>query len=296
MKTRILAAFWAVLGFPLAAASYPGGTPTYQTDVAPFCAGCHASRDAAALAGAEDLAQQEVAERKHIALILSGQQGYASLSETDRQALAEQVRALDEASTVTLAAPAAVITGQSFQVAVNVTGGAGPALGVALVDRAHRWYAAPAPSAGWSVAEPPRVTGPDGQLQSQWISKRPESAGRNLAFVNITEVSSDSTLQQWGSASVVFTLRAPDRPGSYPLAAAYFYGTETSTVLGYTTDPSGVKQPRGGFEGGSGRVLFSKLVQIQVQPAQAATPPPAGPPSPPQDVEIAPQHESAPSP
>ncbi|NIW36727.1 MAG: hypothetical protein GWN32_09395, partial [Gemmatimonadetes bacterium] len=96
-------------------------------------------------------------------------------------------------------------------------GGAGPVVGVALVDRAHRWYAAPAPSAGWSVVEPPRVTGPDGQLQNEWISKRPESAGRNLSFVNITGVSSSPVLQQWGSASVVFTLRAPDRPGSYPL-------------------------------------------------------------------------------
>ena len=86
MKIRTLAAFGAVMGFPLAAASYPGGTPTYQTDVAPFCAGCHASRDAAALAGAEDLAREELAERKHIALILAGQQGYATLSETDRQA------------------------------------------------------------------------------------------------------------------------------------------------------------------------------------------------------------------
>jgi hypothetical protein len=289
MKIRTLAALGAVLGFPLTAASYPEGTPDFQTDVAPFCAGCHASRDAAALAGAEDLAQREVAERKHIARILAGQQGYASLSETDRQALAEQIRALDEASTVTLAAPAAVTAGQSFQVTVNVTGGAGPVVGVGLVDRAHRWYAAPAPSAGWSVAEPPQVTGQDGQLQSRWISKRPESAGRNLSFVNITGVSSDAVLEKWGSANVVFTLRAPDRPGGYPLAAAYLYGTETSTVLGYTTDPSGVKQPRGGFEGGSGRVLFSEQLQIQVQPAQAAPPPPAVPPSPPQKAPAPPQ-------
>jgi hypothetical protein len=288
MKIRTLAAFGAVLGFPLAGASYPGGTPTYQTDVAPYCAGCHSSRDAEALAGAQDLAQKEVAERKHIARILAGQEGYANLSETDRQALAEQIRALDEASTVTLAAPAAVIAGQSFQVAVNVTGGAGPVVGVALVDRAHRWYAAAAPSAGWTVAEPPRVTGPDGQLQSLWLSKRPESAGRNLSFVNITGVSSNPALQEWGNASVVFTLRAPDRPGTYPLAASYLYGTEKSTVLGYTTDPSGLEQPRGGLGGGSGRVLFSEVVQIQVQPAQAEPPPPAVPPSPPQNVEISP--------
>jgi hypothetical protein len=288
MKIRALIVFAAVLGFPLTVASYPGGTPNFQTDVAPFCAGCHSSRGPEALAGAEDLAQKEVAERKHIALILSGQQGYASLSETDRRALAEQIRALDEASTVMLAAPAEVIAGQSFQVEVNVTGGAGPVVGVALVDRAHRWYAAPAASAGWSVAEPPRVTGPDGQLQSEWLSKRPESAGRSLSFVNITGVSSNPALQQWGSARVVFTLRAPDRPGSHPLAAAYLYGTEKSTVLGYTTDPSGRKQPRGGLAGASGRVIFSKVMQIQVQPAQAATPPPLVAPPPAPKLEVSP--------
>jgi cytochrome c553 len=28
----------------LPAAAYPGGTPNYQTDAAPFCASCHSSR------------------------------------------------------------------------------------------------------------------------------------------------------------------------------------------------------------------------------------------------------------
>jgi hypothetical protein len=64
---------------------------------------------------------------------------------------------------------------------------------------------------------------------------------------------------------VVFTLRAPDRPGSYPLAAAYLYGTEKSTVLGYTTNAMGFKEPRGGLAGHSGRVLFSDLLQIEVK-------------------------------
>jgi hypothetical protein len=277
MSIRSLVAFGAVLALPLAALGYPGGTPSYQTDVAPYCAGCHSSRDVAALAGAGERAQKEMAERKHIALILAGQKGYESLSETDRRTLADQVRALDEASTVALSAPAGVKVGEAFQVTVSVTGGAGPVVGVALVDDVHRWYSRPASSAGWEVALPPQVIGSDGQPQDEWISKRPEEAGRNLSFVNITGIASDPAVGTWASASVVFTLRAPDRPGTYPLAAAYLYGTEKSTVLGYTTNAVGWKEVRGGLGGGSGRVVFSDLIRIEVQPAGSVAP--VAPPS-----------------
>ena len=134
---------------PAVAAAYPGGTPDFQTNVIPFCAGCHSSRSAEYLAGAGDRAMKEVAERKHIAVVLSGQKGYATLSESDRATLADQIRALDAASTVKIEAPAVVRAGETFQVTVSVTGGAGPVVGVALVDRAHRWYARSASSAGW---------------------------------------------------------------------------------------------------------------------------------------------------
>lgn len=44
-----LAFAWALV--PGAGWAYPGGTSDYQTDAAPFCASCHSSRDADALAG-----------------------------------------------------------------------------------------------------------------------------------------------------------------------------------------------------------------------------------------------------
>ena len=258
----LVTAMWIV---PVVALVYPGGTPNYQTDVAPFCASCHSSRQVEALAGAGERAEKELSEHKHIAVVASGQQGYSSLSEADRNTLVSQIRALDEASTVNLEAPAAVKVGETFRVTVRVTGGAGPAVGVALVDADHRWYARPAASAGWSMVATPEVTGADGQPRNDWIAKRPDSAGRNLSFVNITGISSDSAMQKWDSATVVFTLRAPDRPGSYPLAAAYWYGTEKSTLLGYKTNAMGRKEVRGGFGGGSGRLLFTAVSQIQVQ-------------------------------
>jgi len=265
MIRRNLFAVALASALPLVASAYPGGTPSYQTDVAPFCAACHSSRSVDALAGAGDRAEQEVAESKHIAVILSGQQGYRSLSEPDRLRLAVQIRALDAASTVTLSAASTVEPGQAFQVRVNVTGGAGPVVGVALVDSAHRWYARPAASAGWSVVAPPAITGSDGKPRTDWLEQRPESAGRNLSFVNVTGIASDAVSSRWDAAQVIFTLRAPDRPGSYPLAAAYFYGTEKATLLGYTTDAKGRKQVRGGLSGGSGRLLFTPVQMIQVQ-------------------------------
>jgi hypothetical protein len=255
----------AALVAPAGAFAYPGGTPDFQTDAAPYCAGCHSSRSADALAGAGDRAAKETSENKHLAVVLSGQKGYASLTEIDRQALAEQIRALDAASTVSLAAPASLQPGQTFDVRVDVTGGAGPVVGVALVDRDHRWFARPAASAGWHVIAPPKITGPDGQLQTEWLARRPEGFDRNLSFVNIAKIASDSAARSWAKASVVFTLRAPERPGVYPLAAVYLYGTEKASVLGYTTNPVGYKEPRGGFTGGSGRVLFTPVQSIKVQ-------------------------------
>lgn len=260
--------FWlaaAAVVAPLGAGAYPGGTPDFQTDAAPYCAGCHSSRTLDALAGTGDRAGKEIAEEKHLAVVLAGQKGYASLTELDRHALAEQIRALDEASTVTLAAPATLQPGQTFDVRVDVTGGAGPVVGVALVDRDHRWYARPAASVGWHVIAPPKITGPDGQLQTEWLARRPAEFDRNLSYVNVAKIVSDAATKTWAKASVVFTLRAPERPGVYPLAAVYFYGTEKSTVLGYTTTPAGFKEPRGGFTGGSGRVIFTAVQSIKVQ-------------------------------
>jgi hypothetical protein len=277
MSIRTLAVLAFAALWPAVGAAYPGGTPSYQTDAAPFCAGCHSSRNPEMMEGAGERAQKELTERKHIALILSGQKNYESLTEPDRQTLADQIRALDEASTVKIAAPAQVQAGTTFQVTVDVTGGAGPVVGVALVDRAHRWYARPAPSAGWAVAAPPSIVGADGQPQDGWLGKRPESAGRSVSYVNITGVESDAAAQSWATGKVTFTLRAPALPGAYPLAAAYLYGTEKSTVLGYTTNAVGWKEPRGGVGGGSGRVLFSDVLRIQVLPPVAPVAPVAPP-------------------
>src|SRR5262249_1906355 len=120
------------------AAAYPGGTPDFQTDVAPFCAACHSSRSAGAFEGAGERAQEELAEHKHIARILAGQRGYESLSAPDRESLVKQIRALDAASTVVLTCPDAVPAGALFEAEVDVTGGGRPVGGIGLVERDPR--------------------------------------------------------------------------------------------------------------------------------------------------------------
>jgi len=244
--------------------AYPGGTPSYQTDVAPFCASCHSSVNEEELKGAGERATKELVENKHLAVIQAGEQGYAELSEADRAKLIEQIRATDANTKITLEFPPQVERGATFQVKVNVVGGAGPVVGVALVDRAHRWFARPLMTAGWQVVGAPTVIGPKGP-QTEWLEKRPESMERNITFVNVTGVESDAAAGQWAESKVIWVLRAPDKAGVYPLVAALFYGTEKASPLGYKTNPLGFRQVRGGFTGASGRVKFSESYVINVK-------------------------------
>jgi hypothetical protein len=265
-RTAAAALAAALLAAPAAVSAYPGGTPDFQTDVAPFCAACHSSLTAEALDGSGPRAEKELAANKHLAGILQGQAPYDKLSEADRATLAQQLQAVDANSKIELVEyPPTVKPGASFNVTVSVTGGAGPAVGVGLVDRAHRWYARPASSLGWTVVGPPTVIGPDGKPQRDWLDNRPERMGRKVTFVNITGVESDAVAGKWSKSKVIYTLQAPDRPGEYPLVGAYLYGTEKATTLGSTVHPVYGKQPLGGYGGKSGRVRFSEPITITVK-------------------------------
>jgi hypothetical protein len=254
------------------ATAYPGGTPDFQTDVAPFCAACHSSTAADALDGAGPRADKEVAAQKHIAPILAGEGNYEKLSPEDRKKLAEQIEALDANSRIEIVDyPPQVDVGATFNVTVLVTGGAGPVVGVSLVDRAHRWYARPASAAGWEIVGAPTIIGPNDRPQSDWIDGRPERFGRAITYVNITGVESDAVAGKWSKAKVIYTLRAPSRPGDYPLVGAYLYGTEKATKLGSTIHPVyQSKQPLGGYGGKSGRVKFTAPMVISVKGAEGA--------------------------
>lgn len=271
-RSRFVLAVSLVLGASFGASAYPGGTPDYQTEVAPFCASCHASIDASSLAGAPpERAAKELAGAKHVAQIKAGAagSGYQTMSEVDRNLLAQQIEAIDAASTVEMTAPDSVGAGQDFPVTIVIRGGGGPVAGVGLVDVDQRWYARPASAAGWTVTKAPEIRGPDGAQQTKWLEKRPAALGRNLSYVNIDGITSDVTNAAFPTAQVVFTLKAPEKPGAASLAAVYYYGTELASPLGVKVDPKDPlqrKMPVGGFTGASGRVRFTPVKKIQVAP------------------------------
>lgn len=246
--------------------AYPGGTPEYQTDVSPYCAACHSSAAADALSGvAGDRAEKETADQKHLAPILAGAKPYDSLAEADRGRLVELLKAVDANSTIELDFPPQVTAGETFQVTVRLAGGAGPAVAVALIDRPHRWFARPASAAGWEVVGTPTVIGPDGKPQTEWLSRRPERAGRSISFVNVTGWKSEAATGSWAKAKVIFTLKAPDRKGDYPLVGSYFYGTEKAIPMSTVSNPLYGDQPLGGYTGKSGRVKFTPAHVISVK-------------------------------
>jgi hypothetical protein len=265
---------WTALGSWLAASSasaYPGGTPDFQTDVAPYCASCHASTAEEDLSGLGERAAAELALNKHFAAIRAGAGPYAELSEMDRAKLVELLAAVDRNSTIVLEFPAQVAPGETFRVTVKVTGGGGPAVGVGLVDRPHRHYARPTSALGWSVVGAPTVIGPQGP-QTSWLERRPEREGRGITFVNVEGMQSSADEDKWSRAKVVFNLKAPSEPGDYPLVGAYFYGTETGTALSTQAHPERGPWPLGGYSGQSGRIKFSAPALISVKEGALTAP------------------------
>jgi hypothetical protein len=250
------------------ATAYPGGTPDFQTDVGPYCAACHSSTAENDLAGLGERATAELAPNKHYAAIRAGEGKYSELSENDRGRLIELLSAVDLNSTISLEFPAQVAPGETFQVTVKVTGGAGPSVGVGLVDRPHRFFARPASALGWEVVGAPTIIGPKGP-QSRWIERRPEREGRNITFVNVEGIESSADEGKWSRAKIIYTLKAPSVIGDYPLVGAYFYGTETGVKMSTKMHLEYGPQPLGGVLGKSGRVKFSETAVIAVKPPAA---------------------------
>ncbi len=237
------------------AGAYPGGPQVHVSDLVPACAGCHSSVGTDQLKSLPaDLAAKQTVEGKHYAAISGGTGAYKELSESDRAKLLEEVKLVDAAAKVTIAAPASVGRAQTVTVQVKATGGAGPVVGLALLDGTQRFQARPISSDGWQVVGAPKVIGPDGKEQTTWIDKRMEGLKKNLSFVLVYGVEGSAAQRRFGESQAIWTLRAPSEPGRYVIAAAFFYGTEKATTLGAVPQVGGGTQPRGGTLGGSGRI------------------------------------------
>ncbi|MCA9773521.1 MAG: hypothetical protein KC466_13990 [Myxococcales bacterium] len=246
--------------------AYPGGTPAYVTDAGTFCASCHASMDRAYhRVDPQEKADQEFVENKHYGAILKGVGDYGKLSPEERQALVAEVRKLDAATSITFEAPTKVKPGARITARVRVVGGAGPVLGVQLLDTNLRYQARSPEGDGWRIVGAPRVTGPDDKPQTGWTDRRAPGLGKNINYVNILDVAGDVATGTYAHASVEWDLVAPAAPGRYTLAAALLYGSEKATKLGALKSVQGTR-PRGGFGGASGHIRFSPVVTIEVGP------------------------------
>jgi hypothetical protein len=251
---------------PRHAGAYPNGTPEYVTDAGPFCAGCHSSRQESQFRElpAEHAAQQLV-DNKHYALITKGTGPYQSLSDADRAALVEQLRAVDAASTITIEVPKSVKPGAPVTATVKVKGGAGPVVGVMLLDSDLRYQSRTPAADGWMISAAPAVTGPDGKPQTTFTDKRAAGLGKNINYVMVYGMKGDAVTKAFSSATVAYTLTAPTKPGDYTLAAALLYGTEKASPIS-TVKKTGFDLPMGGFAGASGRILFTDAQKVTVTP------------------------------
>jgi hypothetical protein len=257
-----------LLSLPLLAAAValadPYGPSHAVTDMAPFCASCHASTSLDQMRELPaDVAARETVDGKHLNRIRTDP-AYKDLAPGDRDMLIAAVKWVDQYASVKITAPTQARRNSRIDVTVVTRGGAGPVVGVSLVDSTLRFQSRPVTSSGFKVVGPPLAYGPDGKAQAQWIEQRARGSDMGLATVMIDGVQGDALAGRVDETRTTWTLRVPPEPGAYTIAAAFFYGTEKGQPMG-TVMRDGLAGPRGGPSGGSGRIMFSEPVKINVK-------------------------------
>jgi hypothetical protein len=244
---------------------YNGGPVRNVTDLVPTCAGCHSSMQREQLrVEPEAFAAAQLVENKHYRAIEDGRGEYEKLTSEERQKLLADVKLMDRNASVTLSMPASLKPGQEAQITATVRGGHG-AVGVFLMDSDLRFQGRPLTSDGWVIVGPPRIVGTDGNEQTKWLESRGPGLKRNLNVAIIFDQNSDLSAGKFPEGKVTWTVRAPQEPGSYTVAAGFAYGTEKASPIGRVTTPTGVVLPRGGGLGPSAHLLFSKVQRVTVR-------------------------------
>ncbi len=247
--------------------AYPGGTPRFVTNAAPYCAGCHSSTSAAQVPDlAADAAAGQLAERRHYGEINGGEEDYAKLSAQDREKLIADIKTMDANCRVSLSVSSDRVKRLApLTVTVTTKGGAGPVVGVMLTDNDLRYQSSPIQAEGFFITQAPEVTGPQGERQAQFLDGRIKDLPKNINYVNIAGVASDPRAGTYPECKVVYTLKAPSVPGIYTISAAFLYGTEKASPLGRVEAPGGRVMPLGGQGAHSGRIQFAKLAKVTVE-------------------------------
>ncbi|MGH7323164.1 MAG: hypothetical protein ACREJ9_00770 [Candidatus Rokuibacteriota bacterium] len=270
---RMMRRFASALGLlaillPIAtpvAHGYAGGPLRNVTDLAPTCAGCHSSFSKDQLrAEPEAFANAQVKENKHYKAIEDGTGPYQPMSPADRHKLLADVKLMDELASVTLSAPSSLRPGQEAQITVTVKGGQG-VVGVFLLDTDLRFQARPIQGDGWMITGPPKVWGGDGQEQTKWVDGRASGLKKNLNSAIIFDQKTDLAARKLAEGRIVWTVKAPQEPGTYAISAAFHYGAERASSVGTVTTPTGAVLPRGGPGGPSARIMFAKPVSVTVR-------------------------------
>lgn len=255
--------------------AYPGGPLHDVTDAAPYCAGCHSSVGVEQL---RELPPEEARKRTvaaaHIDAIKAGHGPYAKLTPDQRLKLIADVEKVDANAKISLQAPETVKAGEKFTVTVKAQGGSGPVIGIMLLDVDLRDQARAIQGEGFQIDAPPKVIGPDGNSQEQWLSRRYDKLAHNLNFAVVFGVKTDLAADKFATSTVTYDLVAPSTPGKYTICAALAYGTEKASPLG-RVDMGGHPMPLGGFAGASGRILFSKVANVEVTRQPLVVPNPA---------------------
>jgi hypothetical protein len=245
--------------------AYTGGPLRNVTDLAPTCAGCHSSYSKDQLrADPEAFANSQVKENKHYKALEEGTGPYQQMPPADRQKLLADVKLMDELASITLSAPSSLRPGQEAQITATVKGGHG-VVGVLLLDTDLRFQARPLQGDGWLVVGPPKVWGGDGQEQTKWADSRAPGLKKNLNSAIIFDQKTDLAARKLAEGRVVWTVRAPQEPGTYSISAAFHYGAERASSVGTVTTPTGAVLPRGGPGGPSARIMFAKPVTVTVR-------------------------------
>jgi hypothetical protein len=264
IRAMALGIIVALGAFPCASGwTYPGGPLRDVTDAAPYCAGCHSSVGTDQL---RNLPIQQAGSRTvtgHTEAIKAGLGPYAKLLPMQRAKLIADVEKVDANAKVSIDVPATLKPGQEFSVTVSTRGGSGPVVGIMLLDVDLRDQAREIQGEGFYIAGPPRVIGPDGKPQDQWLERRYDHLARNLNFIVVFGVKADLAANQFSNTSVTYHLVAPHRRGKYTICAAFLYGTEKASPLG-RVEEKGRTMPLGGFDASSGRILFTKVRTVEV--------------------------------
>lgn len=243
---------------------FPGGTPYFITDAAPFCANCHSATSKQMLRNVPEAEREnQFYEIKHYSMIEKGQNEYENMDLEKRKALLADVKKVDANASVKIIAPFEVKPDVEITVTVIVRGGAGPVIGIMLLDNDLWWQSRSIAADGWEIVNEPVIVDPYGKFQDTFMSKRTEGLKRNINYVNIYGINTDIDKDVWQESKVVYTLRTPGKQGDYQISAAFLFGTEKASKFGYEQTVRG-KLPKGGTNGASGRVMFSNVVKIKV--------------------------------